>query len=179
MYEKALIFAIDAHKNQKRKDGKPYIAHPVSVAIELAKNSADDDLICAGLLHDVIEDTAFSYDEIERIFGSEISQLILCDTENKKLPWEERKQATIDFLRETDNRRAQMLICADKLANLRDIEAMTAEKGGEAWNVFKRGRQQQKQLYFKLIEALKPIEDLNMYKELKQTALALFAEEKK
>ncbi len=179
MYGNALIYAIKAHENQKRKDGKPYISHPISVAIELAKNSADDDLISAGLLHDAIEDTTVTYDEIEETFGREIADLVLCDTENKKLPWEERKQSVIDFLSSSADRKAQMLICADKLANLKDIKNMLDEYGEDAWNVFKRGRQQQKWFYCKLVEALKPIDDLDMYKELKQTTLSLFEEEKK
>lgn len=67
MYDEALLFAIKAHENQIRKDGKPYIIHTVSVALELAKNGADDDLICAGLLHDTVEDTniTLSYDIVE------------------------------------------------------------------------------------------------------------------
>lgn len=57
MIEKAFLFANEVHAGQTRKDGKAYISHPTMVAMELAKNGADDNLICAGLLHDVLEDT--------------------------------------------------------------------------------------------------------------------------
>ena len=56
MINRAFLLAMRAHAEQTRKDGKPYLTHPFSVAIELAKNGADDSLICAGLLHDAIED---------------------------------------------------------------------------------------------------------------------------
>ena len=62
--EKAFLFALEVHGHQKRKDGKPYIVHPFSVANALARNGADDDLICAGLLHDTIEDGGVTPEEL-------------------------------------------------------------------------------------------------------------------
>ena len=95
MVEKAFLFDLKVHGGQTRKDGKPYITHPFSVAMELAKNGANDELICAGLLHDTIEDGGVTPDELKREFGEEVLRLVLFDTENKKLSWKERKDATL------------------------------------------------------------------------------------
>ena len=176
LYTDALVFAIEAHKNQVRKDKKPYISHPLSVAIELAKNGADDDLISAGLLHDTIEDTTVSFDELEDTFGGHIAALVSGDTEDKKLSWERRKKATIEALKNTNDRQVQMLICADKLSNIRDIKSALEKSGESAWSMFKYGKAQQAWLYKSLVDVLKPLEDLAMYRELKQTVEIIFGE---
>ena len=74
--EKAYEVAREAHKDQKRKSGEPYIIHPLCVAIILAELELDMESIAAGLLHDVIEDTAISEKELEKTFGSEIVHLV-------------------------------------------------------------------------------------------------------
>lgn len=116
----AFLFALRVHGKQTRKDGKPYIVHPFSVATELAKNGAGDDLVCAGLLHDTIEDGGVAPEELRREFGDEVLRLVLFDTENKELSWKERKDATLNALENCD-RKCAMLICADKLSNIRDV----------------------------------------------------------
>ena len=174
MDDKALLFTIKAHKNQSRKNGKPYLVHPLSVALELAKNGADDELISAGLLHDTIEDAGITIEELKSTFGDKITDYVLFETENKKLSWEERKQNTIDALKNTDNRNYHMLVCADKLSNIKDIQNDISEKGEDAWSVFKRGKDKQKWLFESLVDALKVIDDLGMYQEFKNTVSKVF-----
>ncbi|MGM9682437.1 MAG: HD domain-containing protein, partial [Eubacteriales bacterium] len=128
MAEKAFLFALEVHGGQRRKDGKPYIVHPFAVATELSKNGADDDLICGGLLHDTIEDGGVTPKEIADKFGEEVLRLVLFDTEDKRLSWEERKRGTLEALEHCD-RKCAMLLCADKLANIRDVESALAESG--------------------------------------------------
>ncbi len=174
MDDKALLFTIKAHKNQSRKNGKPYLVHPLSVALELAKNGADDELISAGLLHDTVEDAGITIEELKSTFGDKITDYVLFETENKKLSWEERKQNTIDALKNTDNRNYHMLVCADKLSNIKDIQNDITEKGEDAWSVFKRGKDKQKWLFESLVDALKVIDDLDMYQEFKNTVSKVF-----
>ncbi|MEI3535491.1 MAG: HD domain-containing protein [Bacilli bacterium] len=143
---RAFMFALNVHGGQTRKDGKPYITHSFSVAMELAKNGANDELICAGLLHDTIEDGDVTPDELKREFGEEVLRLVLFDTENKKLSWKERKDATLLALENCD-RKCAMLICADKLSNIRDLADGLKDEGKSFWNKFKYGRDRQEWLF--------------------------------
>lgn len=169
----AFLFALGVHGRQMRKDGKPYMVHPFSVAVELAKNGADDDLICAGLLHDTLEDGGVTPEELKQNFGSEVLRIVLFDTENKSLPWKERKEATLHALKECD-RKCAMLICADKLSNLRDMQEWLQNEGEEVWKKFKYGREQQEWLFREFVEVLGSLSDLKMYYDLKQAVETVF-----
>ncbi len=170
---RAFSFAMRVHGGQTRKDGKPYILHPFSVALELAKNGANDDLICAGLLHDTIEDGGVTAEEIGKNFGKEVFELVLFDTENKKLAWKERKDATLRAL-ESCKKECAMLICADKLSNLRDVEEGLKREGESFWSKFTYGRERQEWLYREYAEALRRLSDLCMYHEFKETVEKVF-----
>lgn len=171
----AFLFALRVHGDQIRKDGKPYIVHPFTVATELAKNGADDDLICAGLLHDTIEDGGVASEELERNFGSEVLRIVMFDTENKALPWKERKDATLHALESCD-RKCAMLICADKLSNICDMKEMFENEGEELWKRFGHGREEQKWMFRNYIEKLSCLSDLKMYHDLKQVVETVFPE---
>lgn len=176
MIEKAFLFAYRAHGEQKRKDGKPYIVHPVEVAMELARNGASEELICAGFLHDTIEDASITREQLEKAFTPYVAELVAEDSEDKEKSWEERKMAALDDLRR-GSRDHQMLMCADKLANLRGIYTGLAEEGETVWNRFKRGREKQAWLFFETVEALSPLAGLPMYEELKWLTNAVFGKE--
>ena len=97
--EKAKEFAIKAHKGQVRKNekDKPMIMHPISVAELLEEYGYDDNVVAAGYLHDVVEDTKYTIEDIEKEFGKDIASLVMGASErDKSLSWEERKQHTID-----------------------------------------------------------------------------------
>lgn len=169
----AFLFALEIHGNQQRKDGKPYMVHPFSVATELAKNGADNDLICAGLLHDTIEDGGVTPEELRQKFGDEVLRLVLFDTENKTLSWKERKDATLNALENCD-RRCAMLICADKLSNIRDMLEELQSRGEGVWAHFKYGKDGQRWLFYEYVAVLARLSDLKMYDELKQAVETVF-----
>lgn len=171
----AFLFALRVHGEQVRKDGKPYVLHPFSVATELAKNGADDDLICAGLLHDTIEDGGVVKEDLEHKFGSEVLRLVQFDTENKHLSWKERKSATLTALKSCD-RKCAMLICADKLSNIQDISEGIKTNGEDFWKNFKYGRREQEWLYREYVDALCGLSGLKMYSELQQTVETVFSQ---
>lgn len=175
MVNQAFLFALRVHGKQMRKDGKPYIVHPFSVATELAKNGADDDLICAGLLHDTIEDGGVTPEELGANFGSEVLRIVLFDTENKALSWKERKEETLRAL-EICDRKCAMLICADKLANLCDMLEGLRSEGEAVWKRFKYGREKQAWLFCEYVRVLERLSDLQMYADLKQTVALVFPE---
>lgn len=173
MIEKAFLFSYQAHSNQKRKDGKPYMVHPVMTALELARNGADDELICAGLLHDVIEDANVTECELAQSFNDSISALVKKDSENKSLSWEERKnQVLIDV--ENGDRRFKMLMCADKLSNLNDLYEALEKNGESAWDMFKRGKEKQAWFYKSLLVSLKDIDDTQIYKDFEKLVYNIF-----
>ncbi|MBI2007121.1 MAG: bifunctional (p)ppGpp synthetase/guanosine-3',5'-bis(diphosphate) 3'-pyrophosphohydrolase [Candidatus Blackburnbacteria bacterium] len=101
LVSRAIIVADEAHKGQLRKsDGSPYIHHPIQVGLILARHNYPAHVVAAGILHDVIEDTGVSEEELRVKFGGEIADLVMDVTEpSKKLPWKERKRAYLERLR--------------------------------------------------------------------------------
>lgn len=120
----ALQFAADKHRNQKRKDaaGTPYINHPIDVALTLVEHGQIDDreMIAAALLHDTIEDTQTTPDEIAALFGNAVAALVMECTDNKSLPKEERKRLQI-VTAPHKSKRAKQLKIADKISNIRSM----------------------------------------------------------
>lgn len=173
LVNRAFLFALDVHSGQVRKDGKPYIVHPFAVANILAKNGASDELIAAGLLHDTIEDANVTAQELKQQFGEVVLRLILFDTEDKKLSWEQRKTATLNALENCD-RECAMLVCADKLANISDVEIDIQQFGDSIWNRFKYGKEKQEWLYREYLTVFSRLSDLKMYTELKETVNSVF-----
>lgn len=121
---KAIRFSAEKHNDQRRKDSKssPYINHPIQVAETLYSVGGvnDEALLAAAILHDTIEDTDATPDEIRREFGNEILGLVLEVTDDKSLPKEVRKQLQISTAARKSPR-AKLLKLADKICNARDI----------------------------------------------------------
>lgn len=120
----AIAFAADKHRNQRRKDAaaSPYINHPIALANVLANEAGIDDerVLIAAILHDTVEDTETTVQELVRHFGQEIADIVLEVTDDKSLLKAERKQQQIDHA-PTISRRAKLVKLADKICNLRDI----------------------------------------------------------
>ncbi len=120
----AIAFAANKHRNQRRKDAaaSPYINHPISLANVLANEAGIDDerVLIAAILHDTVEDTETTAQELVRFFGQEIADIVLEVTDDKSLLKAERKQQQIDHA-PTISRRAKLVKLADKICNLRDI----------------------------------------------------------
>lgn len=123
---RALLFAAAKHRDQRRKDieASPYINHPIALAAILSDEAGVTDIgvICAALLHDTIEDTETTFDEIVRHFGPEIADIVMEVTDDKNLEKDKRKQHQVDHAA-TMSVKAKLVKLADKIANLRDIAA--------------------------------------------------------
>lgn len=144
----AIQFASAAHAGQYRKGTRvPYLIHPLRVAAILLEAGCAEDLAVAAVLHDTVEDCFVTLDQIRRLFGSRIAELVAGASEpDKTLPWEHRKQHTIDYLQTADN--DQLLVSlADKLDNIRSIREDLALHGELAWRRFRRGRDKQHWYY--------------------------------
>jgi guanosine-3',5'-bis(diphosphate) 3'-pyrophosphohydrolase len=144
MKEKAKEFATKAHAGQKRKNSDAnYITHPIRVAERLDKEGFSDELVCAGYLHDVVEDTIYEIEDIERLFGKRVASLVAAHTEDKSKSWKERKQHTIDTIKDAE-KEVKYLIVADKLDNLLGLEKDLEEQGTAVWDKFNAGMDCQK-----------------------------------
>ena len=145
----ALRFATDAHTGQFRKSTQiPYIVHPVAVMQYLIQHNASGDAVAAGILHDTLEDTPTTENDLRRVFGDRITNLVIGASEpDKSQTWEQRKEHTICELCKTNDLDQLMVVCADKLSNLSSIMADLSVHGDETWARFKRGYAQQKWYY--------------------------------
>lgn len=119
---KAFNFSAHAHRYQKRKDpeASPYIVHPAALADVLAQHDADAITIVAALLHDTVEDTDATFEEIEHEFGKEIADIVREVTGDKSLPKDTRKELEVAHAA-TASRRAKMVKIADKADNLKNF----------------------------------------------------------
>ena len=171
MKEKAKLFAIKAHKGQIRKSDKekPMIIHPINVANILSEYGYDDNVVAAAYLHDVIEDTKYTKEDLLKEFNEDIVSLVLGATEeDKSLSWEERKTITIDKVKDLDLRH-KVVVCADKISNLEDMRIIFEVNGKRDFSAFKRGFDKQKWYYTEVYNSLIYNEDKDyvMFSRLK------------
>jgi len=144
----AIEFAARAHRGQFRKASPlPYILHPLSVARILIECDASEEIVIAALLHDVVEDTNVTLEQVRGAFGDNVARLVQGMSEpNRKDTWENRKRGTLEFL-ETAPQDILLIELADKLDNIREIGKDIAREGDVVWQRFNRGRDQQEWLY--------------------------------
>lgn len=121
---KALAFAAHKHRDQRRKDkeASPYINHPIALANVLSNEGGvtDTNTLCAALLHDTVEDTETTKEELTELFGKEISGIVMEVTDDKTVPKPERKRLQIEHAAHASPQ-AKLVKLADKISNLRDI----------------------------------------------------------
>lgn len=175
---RAIKFATMAHAHQVRKGTTvPYIVHPFEVCQILSQAGVADELICAGLLHDVVEDTKYGIEDIRREFGDMVANLVTACSENKSLSWEIRKRHTIDYLQNEASLEVLLISCGDKLANLRSTKQALEEVGSQVWSRFNRGYDAQKWYYEGLLQAFARLEGYEMAKEFQVLYHCVFGEE--
>lgn len=149
----AIEFASKAHRGQFRKGTRvPYIVHPIGVMKILIECGADEDTVIAGILHDVVEDTPVTLEEIKKAFGYKVARIVKGASEPEKSEaWEKRKLHTIENLKSAEPN-VLIVEIADKLDNIRSIQEDYRRLGESFWNRFNRPKSSQKWYYESLLE---------------------------
>lgn len=157
MLDKAIVFATKAHEGQYRKGTQtPYILHPLETAAIVATLTNDEEVISAALLHDVIEDTAVTGEEIREAFGERVYSLVMSESENKRegvpaeISWKTRKSETLDHLKDAPLE-VKMITLGDKLSNIRAISRDYATFGDALWQRFNQKEKREHAWYYKNI----------------------------
>jgi myo-inositol-1(or 4)-monophosphatase len=143
LVSEAIAFAVKAHDGMRRKGNDvPYILHPMEAAVIVGTMTADQSLIAAAALHDVVEDTEITIEEIEKNFGKRVRDLVGSETEDKRpdLPasesWRIRKEESLEVLKNTEDLGVLMVWLGDKLANMRSIYREFKVEGNDMWQRF-------------------------------------------
>lgn len=170
---RAIVFATKAHEGQYRKFSNiPYILHPLEVATIIATMTDDADTIAAGLLHDTVEDTPVTPEQIRDTFGSHIYQLVMSETEDKmdKRPpeetWMERKQDSLLILQNTPSKEVKILWLADKLSNLRSFCRAYQREKSRIWeHLHQKDPKLQEWYYRSILDCIPELKDTLAYQE--------------
>lgn len=181
---KAMIFAAQAHDGMKRKkDHTPYILHPTEVASIVGTLTNKQEVIVAALLHDVVEDTPATIEEIEQEFGSRVAELVQSETEDKRKgvspasTWRARKEESIEILRNTTDPEVKMLFLGDKLSNMRSFYRQWQVEGISMWKGYhEKDPAQQAWYYHAIAESTKEFADTFAWKEYTFLMNAIFKE---
>lgn len=185
MLDRAIVFATKAHEGQKRKiTNENYILHPLEVMIIISKITTKKEVWVAGLLHDVIEDTKVTKEEIKEEFGEEVLNLVLGETEERKpdedkvKSWYSRKEKAIETLRNTQNKDIKIICLADKLSNLYSIVKGYQIHKDEVWNFFNQKDKNMHAWYYReLFKALSDLKEYYAYQDYARLYKYLFGED--
>ena len=182
---KAIEFAARAHDGMTRKKDKtPYILHPLEAAVIVGTMTADEDVISAAALHDVVEDTPVTIEEIEESFGSRVRILVEAETEDKRadLPpestWRIRKEESLYELEACGDKDVLILWLGDKLANMRSFYRIWKTEGESMWQTFnQKDPVQQEWYYTRIAELTSPLKDFSAWQEYNELVKIVFGKE--
>jgi myo-inositol-1(or 4)-monophosphatase len=182
---KAIEFAARAHDGMMRKKDKtPYILHPLEAAVIVGTMTADSDVISAAVLHDVVEDTEITIEEIEENFGSRVRRLVESETEDKRadLPpestWKIRKEESLEELANCADRDVLILWLGDKLSNMRSFYRIWKNEGESMWQSFNQKDPQQQEWYYSSIaELTSSLKDFSAWQEYNELLKIIFGKD--
>lgn len=185
LLDHAIIFATKAHSGTTRKGTNvPYIVHPIEAAAIVSSMTDDEEVIAAAVLHDVIEDTEATREDLLARFGRRITDLVMDESEDKRrnfpaeLTWKTRKQETITFLETRADTDAKMLALADKLANLRAIYRDQCIIGDKVWERFnEKDKNMHAWMYRSIAKALEELRNHPMWQEYNRLVEEVFGKE--
>lgn len=158
LLEEAIIYATILHQGKVRKiKNIPYILHPIEVAQIISTMTEDQEVIAAGVLHDIVEETSGTLDDIRHRFGDRVAHIVESETEkphseeSREQSWKKRKEESLSTLKISKDIGIKMLWLADKLANIRSLARTYGEKGDDMWSQFNEKDPQLQRWYYKTV----------------------------
>ena len=180
--DRAIIFAVKAHAGTERRGkGYPYIVHPLEAVEIVATMTKDQELLAAAALHDTVEDTDVTADQIRAEFGDRVADLVASESDempagvSEEDSWHSRKQAAIDRLAKA-SRDEKIVALGDKLSNMRAIARDYAVQGDALWNLFHAKDPKDHEWHYRgLADSLRELEDTFAFKEFEKLINEVFA----
>ena len=181
----AIAFAVNAHDGMRRKKSEaPYILHPMEAAVIVGTMTADQNLIAAAALHDVVEDAGITIEEVEEKFGKRVRELVESETEDKRADrpptetWRIRKEETLAVLKNTEDIGVLIVWLGDKLANMRAIYRTFKEEGVDMWQNFNQKDVNEQAWYYRsVIKYTERLSDTSAWLEYKALTELVFGKE--
>ncbi|MBR6354451.1 MAG: bifunctional (p)ppGpp synthetase/guanosine-3',5'-bis(diphosphate) 3'-pyrophosphohydrolase [Paludibacteraceae bacterium] len=172
LLDRAIVFAVEAHRNTERHGkGFPYIVHPMEAVEIVATITNDQELLAAAILHDTIEDTDVTYEQLKREFGDRIADIVYAESDrfvegvSEENSWHARKQAAITRLAEAPHD-AKVVAMGDKLSNMRAIARDYKMKGDALWQIFHVTDKESHAWHYRgLADSLAELKDTFAYQE--------------
>ena len=184
LLDRAIIFAVRAHAGTERRGkGFPYIVHPMEAVEIVATMTPDQELLAAAALHDTVEDTDVTVDQIRAEFGDRIANLVAAESDafvegvSEEDSWHARKQAAIDRLAKAPHD-AKMVALGDKLSNMRAIARDYAVQGDALWNLFHAKDPKDHAWHYRgLADSLRELQDTFAFREFESLINQVFGKE--
>ena len=181
LLDRAILFAVRAHAGTERRGkGFPYIVHPMEAAEIVATMTADQELLAAAMLHDTVEDTDVTVEQLRAEFGDRIAKLVAAESDafvegvSEEDSWHARKQAAIDRLARAPHD-AKMVALGDKLSNMRAIARDYAVQGDALWNIFHAKNPKDHEWHYRgLAESLRELQDSFAFQEFERLINEVF-----
>ena len=181
LLDRAIVFAVRAHAGTERRGkGFPYIVHPMEAVSIVATMTADQELLAAAALHDTVEDTDVTVEQLRAEFGDRIATIVseesdsLPEDVSEEASWHARKQAAIDRISRT-SREAKRVALGDKLSNMRAIARDYAVRGDSLWNLFHEKRRSEHAWHYRgLADALRELEGTYAFQEFERLINQVF-----
>ena len=180
--DRAIIFAVKAHSGTERRGkGYPYIVHPMEAVEIVATMTSDQELLAAAALHDTVEDTDVTVDQIRDEFGDRVAELVASESDempsgvSEEDSWHLRKRAAIDRLSKASHD-AKIVALGDKLSNMRAIARDYAVQGDALWNIFHAKDPKDHEWHYRgLADALRELEGTPAFREFERLINQVFA----
>ncbi|MBO4624353.1 MAG: bifunctional (p)ppGpp synthetase/guanosine-3',5'-bis(diphosphate) 3'-pyrophosphohydrolase [Bacteroidales bacterium] len=172
LLDRAIVFAVKAHAGTERRGkGFPYIVHPMEAMEIVATMTPDQELLAAAALHDTVEDTDVTVEQIRAEFGARVASLVAAESDDvvegvsEEDSWHARKQAAIDRLAHASHD-AKMVALGDKLSNMRAIARDYAVQGDKLWSLFHAPDPKDHEWHYRgLADSLRELSDTFAFKE--------------